>query len=71
MAVFLELCSNYIKLIKQAGFNDIRIIKESPFPIELMASDITAQTVKEDNQISSGKVKIEDYVVSLQVVGIK
>lgn len=65
------LKNEYINLIKQAGFNDIRIIKENPFPLELMASDITANIIKKDEQISSGKIRIEDFVVSLQISGIK
>lgn len=65
------LKDDYINLIKQAGFNDIRIIKENPFPLELMASDITANIIKKDDQISSGKIRIEDFVVSLQISGVK
>lgn len=65
------LKEDYINFIKQAGFNDIRIIKENPFPLELMASDTTANIIKNNYQISSGKIRIEDFVVSLQISGFK
>lgn len=65
------LKEDYINLIKQAGFNDIRIIKENPFPLEFMASDTTANIIKNNYQISSGKIRIEDFVVSLQISGVK
>jgi SAM-dependent methyltransferase len=65
------LKEDYIKLIETAGFEDVRIVKESPFPLELMANDVTARVLKDDFKIGSGRIKIEDFVLSIQVSGYK
>jgi arsenite methyltransferase len=65
------LKENYIKLIEKAGFEDVRIIKESPFPLELMANDATARAIQVHSAICSGRLRIEDFVVSIQVSGYK
>ncbi|MCX7973687.1 MAG: arsenite methyltransferase [Candidatus Aminicenantes bacterium] len=65
------LKNEYIDLIKKAGFVDLSIIKESPFPLDLMANDLTAKVIKDKLEISSGRIKLEDFVVSLQISGFK
>lgn len=62
----------YIKAIKKAGFQDVRIIDETPFPIECMANDPTAKTLIENLKIPFEKIKeIENMVVSVKVSGVK
>jgi len=65
------LKDDYLKLIEGAGFVNVRIVKESPFPIELMANDATARAIQGDLEVCSGRLKIEDFVASLQVSGYK
>jgi len=62
----------YIEAIKTAGFQEIRIIDETSFPIECMANDQTAKAVVEDLKISSEKVReVAGSVVSIKVYGVK
>jgi len=65
------LKKDYIKLIERAGFENVRIVKENPFPLELMANDATAWAIQDDVEICSGRIKIEDFVLSIQVSGYK
>lgn len=62
----------YIKAIKKVGFQDVRIIDETPFPIECMANDPTAKTLIENLNIPFEKIKeIKNMVVSVKVSGVK
>jgi len=62
----------YIDAIKAAGFNEIRVIDEKPFPIECMANDPTAKAIIENLKIPPEKVKeIAGSVVSIKVYGVK
>ena len=62
----------YMEAIKAAGFQEIRVIDETSFPIEFMANDPTAKAVIEDLKIPAEKVKdIAGSVVSIKVHGIK
>lgn len=63
---------DYIGAIRAAGFQDIRIIDETSFPIELMANDPTAKAIIEQLKIPPEKAKeIARSVVSIKVSGIK
>jgi len=47
----------YIDAIKEAQFQEIKIINEASFPIDCMANDPTAKTVIENLNIPQKKVK--------------
>lgn len=62
----------YIKTIKEAGFQDVSIIDETHFPIECMANEPTAKAIMENLKIPPEKVKeIVNTVLSIKVSGIK
>ena len=62
----------YIKLIKEQGFQEVKIIEETRFPIKYMANDPTAKAVIEDASITMGNVKeIADAAVSIKVHAVK
>ena len=62
----------YIGAIKAAGFQEVRIIDETSFPIECMANDPTAKAIMENLEIPPEEVReIASSVVSVRVHGIK
>lgn len=61
----------YIEAIETAGFQDVRIMEETPLPFDCMANDPTAKAVIE-NFIPSEKInEIKDSIVSIKVYGVK
>lgn len=66
------LRDEYVEAIKGAGFQDVRIINETSFPIECMANDPTAKAVIENLKIPTEKVKeIASSVISIKIYGVK
>jgi len=66
------LKDEYIKVVKDAGFQEVKLIDEKPFPIECMANDPTAKAIIKNLRIPSEKVKeVASSVVSMKVQGIK
>jgi len=62
----------YIDVIKEAGFQQVKIIEEAHFPVECLVNDPTAKIVIENSNISIEKVReIADSVVSIKVYGVK
>jgi len=62
----------YIEAIKMAGFQEVRIIDETSFPIECMANDPTAKAIMENLKISPEEVReVADSVISIKVGGVK
>jgi len=62
----------YIGAIKAAGFQEVRIIDETSFPIECMANDPTAKAIIENLAVPLGKVKeVASSVISIKVYGVK
>lgn len=62
----------YIETIKKAGFQEVKIIEETHFPIECMSNDPTAKAVMENSGISVEKVKeIANSAASIKVYGTK
>ncbi len=62
----------YIEAIKAPGFQEVRIIDETSFPIESMANDPTARAIMETLKISPEEVKeVADSVRSIKVYGVK
>lgn len=51
----------YIKAVKDAGFQDVKVVGESHFPVELMGNGSTAKGLRE----------IGDSVVSIKVSAVK
>jgi len=62
----------YISAIKAAGFHEVSIIDETPFPIECMANDPTAKALIESLNIPPQKVEeVASSVISIKVDGVK
>jgi arsenite methyltransferase len=62
----------YLKFITLAGFQDVKIISQTNYPIAAMANDITAQVVKNNPHIKCADIKdTENAVVSIKVSAIK
>jgi len=62
----------YIEAIKAAGFQEVRIIDETSFPIECMANDPTAKAIIENLKIPPEEIKeVASSVVSIKVYGVK
>ncbi|MQY70109.1 MAG: arsenite methyltransferase, partial [Firmicutes bacterium] len=62
----------YLGAIKAAGFQEVRIIDETSFPIDWMANDPTAKAIMENLNLPPEKVKeIASSVTSIKVRGIK
>ncbi|NYT00593.1 MAG: arsenite methyltransferase [Methanocellales archaeon] len=62
----------YIEDIKRAGFQGVKIIEETTFPIDYMVNDETANKMIENLEITSEKVKeVSSSVMSIKVSGIK
>lgn len=62
----------YIKVLKEAGFQKVKIIDETFFPIELMANDPTAKAIAENFKIPPEKAKeVAGSAVSIKFSGVK
>jgi len=62
----------YIRAIKAAGFEEVRIIDEVSFPIECMTDDPTAKAIIENFKIPIEKAKeVTNSVASIKVHGVK
>ena len=62
----------YIEAIKAAGFQEVRIIDETPFPIQFLADDPTAKAIIENLQIPCDKLEeVASSVMSIKVSGAK
>ncbi|MEM4713888.1 MAG: arsenite methyltransferase [Candidatus Bathyarchaeia archaeon] len=62
----------YLELIKSAGFSNVKIIKESQFPADLIIDDPTLKAIMEEFGIS--RQEAEEYansIVSITVYGTK
>jgi SAM-dependent methyltransferase len=67
-----EMKDRYLQMIKEAGFQEVKIIEENYFPIENMANDPTAQAIAKAKEIPAEKLKkIANTVASVKVTGIK
>jgi len=62
----------YLDLIRAAGFVDMEIIDESPFPLSCMANDPTAQAVFGDSAMTDDEVRAaEAAIASLKVRAVR
>jgi arsenite methyltransferase len=63
-----SLKDDYLRAIKQAGFENVEVASEEQFPVDLMQNDPTAQAVVKDLNISREEiVRIAGTVVSVKV----
>ena len=59
---------HYLDAIQKAGFTDIRIDKEAPFPIELMLNDPTAEKIVKENNLTENEIKgIASSIASVSI----
>ena len=66
------LKDEYIRTIKAAGFQEVRIIEEAFFPMEFIANDPTAKQVIENSKMPPEKVReVASSIMSIKVYGIK
>jgi len=66
------LKDTYIQMIKKAGFQRVKIVDETCFPIELMINDEEAQMLIKKTKIKPENLqKIGEQVVSIKVEGTK
>ena len=62
----------YIATIRAAGFDDVRIVEESSFPLDYMASDPSAQAIRDSINLAPDELRdLADSVVSIKVAGKK
>ena len=62
----------YIRLIEEAGFKDIKIVDEIPFPLECMLNDPTAKAAINCIGLSSEEAKnVAESVVSINLRAVK
>jgi len=67
-----EMKDEYISAIKAPGFQQVRIVDETSFPIECMSNDPTAKAVIEHLKIPAEKVtELLSSVESITVYGVK
>ncbi len=66
------LKDEYIRTIKAVGFEDVRIIDETSFPMEFIANDPTAKEVIKNSKLPPEKIKeVASSIMSIKVYGIK
>ena len=66
------LKDEYLRTIKAAGFQDVRIIDETSFPVEFIANDPTAKEVIKDSKMPPEKVReVANSIMSIKVYGAK
>jgi SAM-dependent methyltransferase len=66
------LKDEYIRTIKAAGFEDVRIIDETSFPMEFIANDPTAKEVIKNSKMPPEKVReVASSIISIKVHGAK
>jgi ubiquinone/menaquinone biosynthesis C-methylase UbiE len=66
-----ELKEKYLNFIKEAGFKEVKVIDETNFPSDFIASDTTQELIKTLG-ISAEKIKeIGNSIVSIKVSAIK
>jgi len=59
---------DYLGAVEAAGFRDVQVVGEDPFPVDLMQNDPTAQAVMKDLEIPREELgRIAESVVSVKV----
>ena len=67
-----EMKDKYLQMIKDAGFEEVKVVEEKSFPVEDMLNDPTVKAIVEKSDIPPGKIKeVGNTVASIRVSGIK
>jgi arsenite methyltransferase len=62
----------YLKLIEDAGFNDVEVVEETVFPVDNYFTDAASRKAMKELGISAKKAKdLANSVVSVKVKGFK
>jgi SAM-dependent methyltransferase len=66
------LKDQYLDVMRSAGFNDVQVISEDVFPVDLVEHDPTAKAIIEGLQLSEEELKdLAHSVVSMKVAAVK
>ena len=66
------LKDEYIKIIKEAGFQDVKIVNEATISLDFIANDPTAKTAMENLKMSPEKAKeVLGPIASIKLHGVK
>ena len=66
------LKDEYLRVIKAAGFQDVKIVDEASFPTEFIVNDPTVKKIIENSKIPPEKVReVASSVISIKVYGVK
>ncbi len=67
-----EMKNKYLKIIEDAGFQKVKVIEESIFPIDYVISDPTAQKIIKDSKMPAEKIKeMASTIASIKVSAVK
>lgn len=63
-----DMKSEYLRKIEDAGFQDVRIVEENIFPVDLMQNDPTAQAIYKELAVTPEELeRLQDAIVSIRV----
>jgi SAM-dependent methyltransferase len=63
-----DMKSEYLRKIEHTGFQDVRIMEENVFPVDLMQNDPTAQALYKELAVTPEELeKLQDAIVSIRV----
>lgn len=66
------LKDEYLRAIREAGFQDVKIIEETAFPVELIISDPTAKEIMKKLEMEPERAgEVASSVMSIKVSGLK
>ena len=64
--------SEYLEAVKAAGFINITVVDESPFPLEALANDPTALAIMEILEMTSESVlELASTILSIKIHGTR
>jgi SAM-dependent methyltransferase len=67
-----SLKADYLNMLRQAGFKDVRVVGETPFPLGDMEHDPFVKSILEEARIPPEELlEAGQSVVSLKVVAVK
>jgi SAM-dependent methyltransferase len=67
-----EMKTEYVKLIENAGFEEVKVIEEAHLPLELMLSDATAKAVMKELKLTAKRAaELVNSVASVKVSAAK
>jgi ubiquinone/menaquinone biosynthesis C-methylase UbiE len=66
------LKDEYLRAVKEAGFQNVKVIDETAFPVEFMANDPTVKEIIKSLKMKSEEVgNVASSVMSIKVYGVK